>query len=45
MRKIIVPKCTGFHGEPYNECADLIEQVENYRTRYGHNPEAVCSDK
>ncbi len=31
--------------EPYNECADLIEQVENYRTRYGNYPEAVCADK
>ena len=31
--------------EPYNECADLIEQVENYRIRYGNYPEAVCADK
>ena len=31
--------------EPYNECSDLIEQVENYKIRYGSYPEAVCADK
>jgi len=31
--------------EPYNECKDLKEQIENYKQRYGRYPEAVCGDK
>jgi IS5 family transposase len=31
--------------EPYNECKDLKEQIENYKQRYGRYPEAVCADK
>lgn len=31
--------------EPYNECKDLKEQIENYKRRYGRYPEAVCADK
>ncbi len=31
--------------EPYNECKDLKEQIENYKRRYGRYPEVVCADK
>jgi len=31
--------------EPYNECKDVKEQIENYKQRYGRYPEAVCADK
>ena len=31
--------------EPYSECKDLKEQIENYKQRYGQYPEAVCADK
>lgn len=30
---------------PYNESADLIEQVEAYRRRFGHYPESVHCDR
>jgi hypothetical protein len=31
--------------EPYNECKDLQEQIENYKRRYGRYPAVVCADK
>ena len=30
---------------PYNESQDLKTQIERYKARYGHYPEAVCADK
>ena len=29
----------------YNESADLSEQIERYRARYGHYPASVHADK
>jgi len=31
--------------EPYNECEDLVPQVEKYRQRFGYYPESVHADK
>jgi len=31
--------------DAYNESGDLIEQIENYRKRFGHYPESVHVDK
>lgn len=31
--------------DAYNESADLIEQIESYRKRFGHYPESVHADK
>jgi len=31
--------------EPYNECEDLIPQLEKYRERFGYYPESVHADK
>lgn len=31
--------------EPYNECADLVGQIEAYKQRFGHYPESVHCDK
>jgi len=29
----------------YNESQDLKTQIEGYKARHGHYPEAVCADK
>ena len=31
--------------DAYNECADLVGQIEGYRERFGHYPESVHCDK
>jgi len=31
--------------DAYNESADLIKSIDDYRTRYGYYPEAVIVDK
>ena len=31
--------------DAYNESVDLIEQIDNYRKRFGHYPESVHADK
>jgi transposase, IS5 family len=31
--------------EPYNESGDLVEQIEAYRRRFGHNPASVHVDQ
>jgi transposase, IS5 family len=49
--KIVMSKSGGFHilekisWDNFNEATSLQEQIENYRRRTGHYPEAVLADR